>query len=89
METSSKSCQCNACLDRQRYNSFHFTASFQEDVKDFFRSIEIDNVTESLKLVYEIALYQSTEPIEEEQKEALYQIQMLKEGLEKLGKTPI
>ena len=43
----------------------------------------------SLKLVYEIALYQSTEPIEEEQKEALYQIQMLKEGLEKLGKTPI
>ena len=86
METSTKSCQCNACLDRQRYNSFHFTASFQEDVKELFKSIDIESATESLKLIYEVALYQSTEPLEEEHKEALYQVQMLREGLEKLGK---
>ena len=46
----------------------------------------IHDLSASLKLVHDIALYHSDYPLEEVEKSALYDVKSLWEGLEKMGK---
>ena len=46
----------------------------------------VHDLSTSLKLVHDIALYHSDYPFEEVEKSALYDVKSLWEGLEKMGK---
>lgn len=46
----------------------------------------VHDLSASLKLIHDIALYHSDYPFEEVEKSALYDVKSLWEGLEKMGK---
>ena len=44
-------------------------------------------MTEALKLIFNMALYDSDEDLEQVHKQAFHQVNLLREGLEALGKS--
>lgn len=80
-------CRCESCLEKQRKNKFHYTPEFQKDVKIFFKSFDIETMTESLKIIFNMALYDSDQELDTEHKQAFHQVNLLWEGLEGLGKS--
>ena len=80
-------CRCELCLEKQRQNQFNYTPEFQRDVKEFFDGFDIETMTESLKLIFNMALYDSDQELDREHKEAFHQVNLLWEGLEGLGKS--
>ena len=80
-------CRCESCLEKQRQNQFHYTPEIQGDVKEFFKSFDIETMTESLKLIFNMALYDSDQDLEQVHKQAFHQVNLLREGLEGLGKS--
>ena len=87
MRNSDGQCRCKSCLEKQYDNAVNYSPQFQAEVKELFKSFDIQTMTESLKMVFDIALYQSEEPIDTPQKNALHQVDLLREGLEALGKS--
>jgi len=80
-------CRCESCLEKQLQNKFHYTPEFQRDVKKFFDDFDIETMTEALKLIFNMALYDSDQELLRVHKEALHQVNLLWEGLEGLGKS--
>lgn len=80
-------CRCESCLKRQGLNQLNFTPKFERDVKDFFEGFDIEMMAESLKIIYNRALFDSDQELEQMHKEAFRQVNMLWEGLEALGKS--
>lgn len=80
-------CRCGSCLKRQRLNQLNFTPKFEKDVKEFFEGFDIETMTESLKIIYNMALFDSDQELEQMHKEAFREVNLLWEGLEALGKS--
>ena len=80
-------CRCESCLEKQRQNKLYHTPEFQRDVKEFFDGFDIETMTEALKLIFNMALYDSDEDLEQVHKQAFHQVNLLREGLEALGKS--
>jgi len=80
-------CRCESCLEKQRQNKLYHTPEFQRDVKEFFDGFDIETMTEALKLIFNMALYDSDQELMRIHKEAFQQVNLLWEGLEGLGKS--
>jgi len=87
MNPSNTFCRCESCLEKQRQNKLLYTLEFQRDVEEFFKGFDIETMTEALKLIFNMALYDSDQELDRKHKEAFHQVNLLREGLEALGKS--
>lgn len=64
--------------------SIIMTQDEMDNVKSIILSFDCEEMAQALKRIHDIALYCSDVPIEESEKAALYQVNMLSEGLRNL-----
>lgn len=71
-----------ASADARNASQFSkFQSKFLEDLL----SQGVEHVAVSLRLIHELALYHSDIPLDQQEKEALYDMKLLWEGLEQMG----
>ena len=62
----------------------HMLSPAQVQLLDYADALDGPHLVKSLKLLHDIAVYHSTEPIDEEEKDALYLIKGLWECIERV-----
>jgi len=62
----------------------HMLSPAQVQLLDYTDALDGPHLVKSLKLLHDIAVYHSTEPIDEEEKDALYLIKGLWECIERV-----
>jgi hypothetical protein len=80
-----KNCSHGSNADAQSAPKIsHMLSPAQIQLLDYADALDGPDLVKSLKLLHDIAVYHSTEPIDEEEKDALYLIKGLWECIERV-----
>ena len=87
MSTQDGQKSCPHCSNEQAPNpalSFPLLTPAQTQLLEYANDLDGPDLVKSLKLVHDIAVYHSHEPLDEDEKDALFSVKVLWEHIERI-----